>query len=172
MQNKSTGSITFYSTIIASTIWSMLPHTTGTSPLIVLALWSSKYSSNRYAAFLLALLPALIHDLICGAHSTQGWVYLSLIGASLLGNYTNTFFSTLYSSILASGLFFICTNVGVWISTTMYTYTLDGLLTCFIAALPFAWNQLLATLILSLLWYSSNNAASYLTAKVQLSTLK
>jgi hypothetical protein len=34
-------------------------------------------------------------------------------------------------------LFFLITNFGVWISGTMYTFDLQGLITCYVMALPF-----------------------------------
>ena len=39
--------------------------------------------------------------------------------------------------LTTSLLFFIITNFGVWISGTMYTLDLNGLISCYVMALPF-----------------------------------
>ena len=43
----------------------------------------------------------------------------------------------LVTTIGSSLLFFIVTNFGVWISGTMYTLDLNGLIACYVMALPF-----------------------------------
>ena len=47
-------------------------------------------------------------------------------------------------------LFFILSNLGVWLTGT-YGYTLNGLVSCYILAIPFFYNTLLSTILFSIL---------------------
>lgn len=55
------------------------------------------------------------------------------------------------STLLASVSFFVVSNFSVWLEWNMYPKTLTGLGACYIAALPFFRNSLLAELICSVL---------------------
>lgn len=58
---------------------------------------------------------------------------------------------TLYPLTLTFSLFFwIWTNFGVWLSTTLYPKTFMGFVACYMAAIPFLKNQLVG----DLLWIS------------------
>ena len=46
------------------------------------------------------------------------------------------------ASLSSSVLFFMVTNFYVWMEGTMYTKTSAGLVTCYVAAIPFFWNTL------------------------------
>ena len=47
------------------------------------------------------------------------------------------------ATVASSLLFFLLTNLGVWILGSLYPKTSDGLVTCFVAALPFLQNTIL-----------------------------
>ena len=48
-------------------------------------------------------------------------------------------------------LFFIISNFGVWLTGSLYQQSLEGLIQCYIMALPFFTNTLLSTIIFALL---------------------
>ncbi|MDX1666478.1 MAG: DUF6580 family putative transport protein, partial [Saprospiraceae bacterium] len=50
------------------------------------------------------------------------------------------------SSLLASVVFFLITNFGVWAGSPLYPPTAEGLAACYIAGIPFFWNTLLGDL--------------------------
>jgi hypothetical protein len=56
------------------------------------------------------------------------------------------------AALTSSVLFFLLTNFGVWAFSSLYERTLDGLITCYVAAIPFFRNtfqgDVLYTLIL------------------------
>ena len=56
-----------------------------------------------------------------------GFVFLKKI------SFTNVLITSLSSSLI----FFVITNFGVWISGSMYPMDLQGLITCYVMALPF-----------------------------------
>ena len=76
------------------------------------------------------------------------WVYTSFIAVTL-SSYVFMkqfkFVNVWIMSLLSSLLFFIVTNFGVWTSG-YYGYTLTGLITCYIMAIPFFTNTVLSTL--------------------------
>ena len=54
-------------------------------------------------------------------------------------------------ALLGACLFFIITNFGVW-SHGSYGYTLEGLIACYVLAIPFFGNTIIGTLIFSIIF--------------------
>ncbi len=83
-----------------------------------------------------------------GAVFIYGGFMLSIaIGKALKSNYS--IFGIAGASVLSVVAFFLLTNAGVWVSSPMYPNTFSGLISAYIAAVPFALNQLAATLLYS-----------------------
>ena len=55
----------------------------------------------------------------------------------------------------ASTLFFLVTNFGVWAGGTMYEMSFAGLVTCFVAAIPFYGYSLAGDLAYTLLFFGA-----------------
>ena len=53
-------------------------------------------------------------------------------------------------ALIGACLFFLITNFGVW-SLGSYGYTLEGLVTCYILAIPFFGNTIISTILFSTL---------------------
>jgi hypothetical protein len=51
--------------------------------------------------------------------------------------------------VLGSTLFFVFTNFGVWLGSSMYPQTWAGLVECYVAGIPFYKNTLAGTLFYS-----------------------
>jgi len=49
------------------------------------------------------------------------------------------------SALLGPTSFFLLSNFAVWVGSAMYAHTLGGLVTCYVAALPFYRNDLIST---------------------------
>ena len=77
------------------------------------------------------------------------WGSLALIG--LISKYGKNILSRIFASFLGAIIFFIISNFGVWFSGGLYDHTLEGLMKCYIMALPFFTNTLLSTIIFTLL---------------------
>ena len=54
--------------------------------------------------------------------------------------------SILFSALGASAIFFIVSNFGVWLSSPLYAKSWEGLIACYVAAIPFLQNTLLGDL--------------------------
>jgi hypothetical protein len=71
-----------------------------------------------------------------------------LLGSAMLGKQISTF-RVIVGSLTASIAFFVVSNFAVWAVWHMYPKTLAGLMTAYVAAIPFFRNQMLADLLLA-----------------------
>ena len=70
---------------------------------------------------------------------------------SLTSLFTTLPLSRLFPSFVGAVIFFIISNFGVWFTGILYQHSLEGLIQCYIMALPFFTNTLLSTIIFSLI---------------------
>ena len=110
----------------------LLPHPPNFTPVIAVFMMSGMVS------LLPCLIAYIISDAIIGFHSYMLWVYGSLFAIAYLQR----------GAIFSATLFFVVTNFAVW-TGGWYGYTLEGLITCYIMAIPFFVNMLISTLIFS-----------------------
>jgi len=102
-----------------------------------------------------AIIPLLIvffSDLYFGNTSVYifTWVAYALIGifSALLKRSSKYYFLKITGmGILSVVFFYLFTNFGWWLTFEMYPLTLQGLIECYIAGLPFLKNQLFSSLI-------------------------
>ena len=83
------------------------------------------------------------------------WTYGSFF---LIGLMVSHFSSAKLSSLIGlslSGptLFFLTTNFGVWLGSSIYSQDIQGLVQCYVLALPFYASSLSATLLFASLFY-------------------
>lgn len=127
----------------------IIPHPPNFTPLLSVAVFLPQIVKRTEYTVALTLLAMFIGDLYWGLHPFMIWTYTSIVLCSLLASkYKNLFLN----SIWASCIFFIVTNFGVW-AGGYYGYTFLGLVTCYIAAIPFFTNTLIGTLFYSLIFY-------------------
>ena len=125
----------------------LIPHPPNFTPILSIALLSGLYFKNRFS-ILIPILIMLVSDIIIGGHSTTVWVYSSILAVYLIGQFlikNQSFKNVMASSVLSSFVFFIITNLGVWV--VGYPNNFAGLTACFIAALPFYKNTLLSAMM-------------------------
>ncbi|MCW2920513.1 MAG: hypothetical protein JWL76_387 [Thermoleophilia bacterium] len=93
-----------------------------------------------------------ISDLLIGMHSlwwvTWGTVAITVVFGTVLRERTGPLaIGTV--TVAGSLLFFLTTNVAVWVQGGMYPKTIGGLVECFVAAVPFFQNSLVGDLLWS-----------------------
>jgi len=138
--------IFFIFTILASRF---LPHPPNFTPVIAIFMLSGGLS------LLPLLITYMITDAVIGFHSYMFWVYASLFLVAYFQK----------GAIFSATLFYIVTNFAVW-TGGWYGYTLEGLLTCYIMAIPFFINTLLSTIIFTHLFnYFKKNKFTLPTLK-------
>ena len=139
---------TFIITLIAVT--RLFPHEANFVPVFAMILFASAHLQNRTQAILLSIGVLWVSDLylnnwvyypegpfIFFAHPFNylGYVAIALIGSKIF-NKSISPPRVLGSSILAGIAFFLVSNFGVWLGP-MYPLNFDGLLSCYINAIPF-----------------------------------
>ena len=154
----------------------IIPHMPNFTPIGAIALFGGAYLKNRYHAFLIPMISLWLSDLILNNFIFSFyseftwfypgflWQYASFILIIVIGylflkklNFKNIFITTIFSSLL----FFIITNFGVWISGSMYTLDFQGLISCYIMALPFFKGTLLGFMCYSTLLFGVLEFSKY-----------
>ena len=126
-----------------------IPHPPNFTSLIALSFYVPVLLGLRFLPAL--LISFAITDFIIGYHTATHWTWGSVLVIGLVSQYFNKNISyRLTGTLLAASLFFLITNFGVW-TTGMYSYTLSGLLNCYILAIPFFTYNLISTILFSLL---------------------
>ncbi|MCS6983595.1 MAG: hypothetical protein NZM25_00520 [Leptospiraceae bacterium] len=140
----------------------LLPHPANFAPMTAMALFSGAMVSPFLMSLLLFLGSLWLSDLLVNNllfHEFFGrfvffydgfyWQYLSYLLISLWGRIAIrkfAFYPIIGSLLSSSVLFFLLSNFGVWLLGKLYPLTLEGLVQCYIAALPFFRNALLGDL--------------------------
>jgi hypothetical protein len=129
--------------ILLAALSRLLPHLPNFTPVGAMALFGGAFLANRVRALAAVFAAMLISDLFLGFHATAWAVYLSLGMIVLLGSqFIGGLRSGVAICVLASLLFFLVTNFAVWLGGGLYPLTLEGLILCYVAAIPFFWNTL------------------------------
>lgn len=131
----------------------LVPHPPNFTPVIALALFGGAAFSSRSAAMIVTLGAMLLSDLWLGWHSSLLAVYGALAVIVLIGH--RVAISSPWSRIAGHGfagalVFFMLSNLAVWLGSGMYAPTLEGLISCYTMALPFFGNTLAGTALFGL----------------------
>lgn len=102
------------------------------------------------------------------SHYFITWAWYGLVclaGSELL---RKTSFLRVAAGVLASATsFYILSDLAVWIFSSMYPHTAAGLGACYVAALPFYWNDLASTAIFSGVLFGAPVLAAQLAEMMQ-----
>lgn len=134
----------------------LLPNPPNFSPIEATALFAGAYLAPRWLAVLVPLAAMFIADLFLGLHGGMPVIYaciaLMAIAGRGLGNAPSALRIGAYGLVAATG-FFVVTNFMVWAASGMYAPTFDGLVACYVAAIPFFHNQLAGVAVWSLVLF-------------------
>ena len=130
-------------------LFRIIPHPPNFTPVIAMSFYLPIFFGLWCIPFL--LLAFAITDYFVGFHSLLIWTWGSLALIGLISKYSKNISSRLFTSFLGSIIFFIISNFGVWFSGDLYQHSLQGLVNCYIMALPFFTNTLLSTIFFALL---------------------
>ena len=162
--------VSFVLLVIIASLYRVLPgRPLGFAPQIAMALFSGSIVKDKKFAFLLPLLTMLLSDIIYevlfqfkvssipGFYSGQLLNYILFIGLTVIGfaiKKSNPV-QIVAGSVAGTLIYFLLSNFTVWIGggldiTNMpYPKTMDGLIMCYTAAIPFLRGSMYATLIFS-----------------------
>ena len=136
----------------------LIPHPPNFTPIIAVAIVSGYFFKNLNFSLIILLMAMLISDLFIGFYENVFFVYASLLLITFIFhkiskkiNFKNLFIFGFTGSLI----FFIISNFGVWIlgspgvDNLPYDKNLNGLIECYILAIPFFGNTFLSTVIFS-----------------------
>lgn len=137
--------------IILALLSRFIPHPVNMTAIGAAALFAGAVVKSRVIACLLPFFLMLITDLVLGFHNTMFFTYGALTIVVLLSSYVlpegGSWKSRTLASLMASIVFFLVSNFGVWWVGELYPTTAQGLITSYLMALPFLKNQFLGDLI-------------------------
>jgi hypothetical protein len=132
--------------VLAAAALRIVPHPFNFAPIGALALFGGAYFSSKRAAVIVPLLSLLAGDFFIGFHRLLFYVYSSFLLSVIIGLWLRRKKSStrIGAATLGGAIqFFLVTNFAVWVTSTgSYPKNLGGLLTCYIAGVPFFWNTL------------------------------
>lgn len=135
----------YFAVIMLIVISRVFPHPPNFTPLIALSFYVPAILGRKLV--ICYILAYILIDILFGFHEASFFVWGSIICISLLSKYFKDSLKTrLLGAITGSIIFFILTNFGVWTSG-YYGYSLNGLISCYLAAIPFFNSTLIATVI-------------------------
>lgn len=137
--------------ILIGVVFRLFPHEANFAPVAAISLVAGAALGRKFA-IIVPLSIMVITDSIIGFYSSIAFTWSAFIAIALFGTlFKDSSFvkKALAGSLGASFIFFLVSNLGVWISSGMYTHTLQGLIQCFYMALPFFRATLLSDLFYS-----------------------
>jgi hypothetical protein len=148
--------IALLSAIVLAAAFRLVPHPPNFSPIGAMALFGGADFGRRALAFAAPLGALFLSDLALGFHAGMPFVYASVALIVAIGWVVRTHVTAITvagASLASSLLFFVVTNIGVWLQSGMYPATPAGLAACFVAALPFFQNTIAGDLLFSALLF-------------------
>ena len=140
-----------YLFILSGVILRIIPHPANFAPIAAIALFGGAKLNKKYA-LLVPIIAMLIGDIFIGFYNI--WIMLSVYGSFLLIGLIGVWLKKHYSwkmtiggALVSSIIFFLITNFAVWaIPSSFYPHTFQGLINCYIMAIPFFRNTVLGDL--------------------------
>lgn len=125
--------------IVLAVILRLLPHPANFAPIGAIALFGGVYLKRNQALWL-PLAAMIISDFFIGFHSVIFFTWGSFLLMALLGMWLRkrkNVGNVVATTIIGSLLFYVVTNFGVWAATPLYEKTFQGLVQCYLMAIPF-----------------------------------
>jgi len=148
-------SIAVSSLVFAAAALRLLPHPPNFTAVPAMALFGGALLGRHWVAFAVPILAMALSDLVLGVfvYGMQVLpgivpVYACIAAAVLVGQrLPRSLGGVVLGAVAATALFFSVTNFVVWAAQDLYPKTAEGLLLCYVAALPFAGNMLASSLL-------------------------
>lgn len=133
--------------VIAAATMRLVPHPPNFSPIGAIALFGGACFIDRRMAFAVPLAAMFLSDMLLGLtrygtaiFPMMPYVYGSFVLTTGMGLWIRKkqfVLRTGVATIASAVLFFVVTNFGVWIQWQLYPKTWDGLVACYVEAIPF-----------------------------------
>lgn len=142
----------------------VVPHPANFAPIAAIAIFGGA-KLPRKLAFTLPLVIMIVSDVMLGLHDTIMYTWGSFLLIALLSNVflrnRENAFTVVGSGIIASVLFFIITNFGVWVQGSLYPSTVEGLIQSYVMAIPFFRNTLAGDIVYTSIFFGAFSLVEY-----------
>ncbi len=147
--------------ILAAAASRLIPHPPNFAPIGAMALFGGACFADRRVAFAVPLAAMSLSDLVIGLLSGDLFLGLHRLIPVVYGSFTlsvclgfwlrtrRTVMPIAGATLAGSVLFFVVTNFSVWALGSSYPKTWEGLVACYVAAIPFFHNTLLGDAVYS-----------------------
>ena len=142
--------------IIIAAASTLFPHPPNFTPLAAIALFAGAHLNDRRAAYAVTLGTLLLRDAVIGFHLLMPVIYVCYAINVMLGLWLRANqrpWRVVGAAALGSMIFFIVTNLAVWAALGSYPHTPGGLLSCYVAAIPYFRNTVASDLLYSVLMF-------------------
>ncbi len=145
--------------VVAAAFTRLFPHPYNFTAIGAMAVFGGSVIRDKKLAFLLPLAALLLSDVCLQLFTatrgfygiTQVFVYAAFIIITALSTLMKkrSAATIAFAAIWSGVIFFILSNVGVWLSDHLYSKNIPGLLACFAAAIPFYKNEVFGNFALN-----------------------
>lgn len=166
--------MTLVGLILVAAFSRLIPHPVNFTAVAAMALFGGTYLSKKQS-LLVPMVALFLTDLVLGFHSTMVFVYLAFALIVILGwglKEQKSAFKLGTFSLVSSCLFFVISNFGVWMMQGFYPPTLQGLMACFVAAIPFFQNQVTGDLVFTAVMFGGFELAKKMLPQLAVAPLK
>jgi len=166
----------------------IIPHMPNFSPLGAIGLFGAAYFTKKWQAFLIPIAATWFSDLfinnvIYAKYYPQfSWFYegfywqygsyllITLLGILIFKKINTT--RVISGALISTTLFFLISNFGCWIGSTIYPQNITGLMTCYATGIPFLKGTLLSDLFYSGVLFGTFALAQYKFPVLRLANVK
>lgn len=154
-----------YLLIVLGVLARVLPHTWNFAPIGGIGLYAGAYFKPRIA-WAIPIVALFIGDLFLGFYGLRemAFTYLGFLAGPLVGRFLLARRRSLprfgAAVFIAATVHFAVSNIGAWL--TLYPQTLQGLIECYVLALPFYGATLLGDAIFASIFFGCHELAQRL----------
>jgi hypothetical protein len=151
--------------VVFGTVMRVLPHPWGLTPIGAVALFSGACFDRKRWSFVIPLVALFISDTVLevftgnGFHSLMPVIYgafAAIVGMGmLLGDRRQSVIAVGSGAFAGATFFYIVSNFAMWAISDVYPKTAQGLITCYIAGIPYYGTGLFADLLYSALLFGT-----------------
>ena len=149
-----------FSLVIIGLISRLIPHPPNCTAMHAIALLAPCMTGGLFAAVLCVYLTMICSDWLIGSHASLFFVYSSYAVSICIGRWLARrpgFSRYALASLLSVGIFYLLTNFGEWLISPLYAKSTAGLLSSYVAALPFVGRELLFALLYGALIFTTDS---------------
>jgi hypothetical protein len=147
-----------FALIVLAAVLRIAPHPWNFTPVGAMALFSGAIVKDRRLAFLFPLLALFAGDIFVGLYKIIPIIYASFLVNVAIGLWLRdrrTIARISLATLVGAMQFFLVSNFAVWAFQGTYPHTSSGLLSCYLAGIPYFWNTLAGDALYATLFFGA-----------------